>query len=185
MKYFTPERYLRLGNLSEERAFRAAHKEWERAVAHYKSHLQRVQGDLPSGLRRLIESVYLHDAKVLDMWQGQVSRFTITLQPESTPSQLVVLAYSLVGPPRVQRDVLPDTVRSQPVTWLYDELDVEQSTADGKGSHEKVNALTIVHDVLLSNGWEIRLRSRDVVVTRPIRLIPAPPDEDRSRATAS
>src|SRR5438067_9626706 len=39
MTYFTPERYLRLGNLSDEQAFLAAHEAWEQAVQGYKDHL--------------------------------------------------------------------------------------------------------------------------------------------------
>jgi hypothetical protein len=108
MKYFTPTRYQRLGNLGDEKAFLTALRDWERAISRYKGRLQRIRDDLPSNLRRLIESVYLHDARVLGMCQGQVSRFTITLQPETTPGQLVVLAYSLVEPPRIERAALAD-----------------------------------------------------------------------------
>jgi hypothetical protein len=161
MKFFTPERYSRLGRLDDERSFLDAQEDWERALQGYQEHLRGIRETIPPSLRRLTESVYLHDARVLDMWQGQVSRCTITLQPESTPSQLVVLAYSLVEAPVVQKEVLPAESRSEPVTWLYDELHVE--SADGS---------TFTHDILLSNGWEVRLRFRNVTVTRPQALLP-------------
>jgi hypothetical protein len=180
MKHFTPERYARLGNLISESAFLAAQDDWERAIALYKEQLRRIQHHLPASLQRMLESVYLHDAKVLDMWQGQVSRFTITLQPESTPEQLVVLAYSLTEPPLIERTVLPDALCSDAITWLYDELDVEK----GKKQQTTDRRPAIVHDILLSNGWEIRLRFRDVAVTRPIAVIPSLATEGNRRATA-
>jgi len=97
---------------------------------------RRVQGPtpahpqkLPAGLARLLDSVYLHDARVVDMWQGRRSRFTVTLLPESAPGRFVILAYSLLEAPRFAYGVLPAEVHSQPLGWLYDELDVEQGAA--------------------------------------------------------
>jgi hypothetical protein len=159
MKYFTPERYLRLGNLDDRQAFLAAHEDWERAIEAYKAHRRKIAAKLPPGLRPL-QTIYLHDARVLDVWQGAVSRFTITLQPESIPSKLVVLVYSLVEAPTIVRDVLPLDNRSEPVAWLYDELDVEGTNC--------------LHNILLSNGWELRLRFRKATVLRPVSLIPSP-----------
>jgi hypothetical protein len=159
MKYFTPERYLRLGNLHDRQAFLAAHEDWERAIKAYKTRLRTIADKLPAGLRPL-QSIYLHDARVLDIWQGAVSRFTITLQPESDPCKLVVLAYSLVEAPTIVQDVLPADNRSEPIAWLYDELDVEGASS--------------LHNILLSNGWEIRLRFRKASVLRPVSLIPTP-----------
>ena len=66
MKYFTPERYLRLGNLTDKQAFLAAQRDWEQAVDGYKGQLRRIRKKLPAGLARLLDSVYLHDARVLD-----------------------------------------------------------------------------------------------------------------------
>src|SRR5947209_1257367 len=142
MKYFTPERYLRLGDLDHEAVFRAAQQEWEQTLARYQRHLQHIRSVLPAGLRRLLESVYLHDARVLDIWQGSVRRCTITLQPESDRARLVVLSYSLVEPPSLQQGVLPAAVRSEPVAWLYDELAVLKSASNGARRKEK--AATIV-----------------------------------------
>ena len=47
---------------------------WEQAVQGYKDHLRQIRDDLPAGLRQLVESVYLHDARVLNMWPGRRSR---------------------------------------------------------------------------------------------------------------
>jgi hypothetical protein len=169
MKYFTPARYLRLGNLDDERAFLDAQDEWERAIVDYKAHLRRIRGDLPGALRRLIENVYLHDARVVDMVKGKRSRFTITLQPESTPEQRVVLAYSLIEPARIDPATLPEEARSEPLAWLYDELDVLKQSKS-RTSKDGV-AKTFRHAILLSNGWEIQLRFRSVAVMRPVALV--------------
>jgi hypothetical protein len=177
MKYFTPERYLRLGNLEDKQAFLAAQQDWEQAVTKYATQLRRIQEQLPAGLRRLVDSVYLHDARVLGMWLGRVSRFTISLQPESDPSRLVVLTYSLLEPPGVNKRALPPESCSEPVAWLYDELDIQSAT--------KKRLRVFVHSILLSNGWEIRLRFRDVTVTRPMSFIPGDPGESDLQAIVS
>jgi hypothetical protein len=165
MKHFTPERYLRLGRLDDRQAFLAAQEEWERALAGYQEQLRQVRGQLPTDLGELLDKVYLHDARVLDMWWWGRSQFTITLHPESDPSRLVILTYSLVVPPTVAKDVLPEAVRSEPVAWLYDEVNVGDESRQGKQA--------FTHDILLSDGREIRLQFRNVTVKRPVPLVPA------------
>src|SRR5262249_51968281 len=98
MKHFTPERYLRLGNLDDEQAFLDAQQQWEEAYTAYRDQLQRIRKELPRSLRDLVDSVYLHDARVLTMHQSD-QNFFITLQPPSDPERLVVLGYSLVEEP--------------------------------------------------------------------------------------
>ncbi|MCI0458622.1 MAG: DUF4085 family protein [Gemmataceae bacterium] len=159
MKHFTPERYLRLRSLDDRATFLAAHEEWERALQMYHEQLQRVRDELPTDLQQLVATVYLHDARVLDMWWGGRSQFGITLHPESDPARLVVLTYSLVERPTVTPDLLPEAVRSEPVAWLYDELDFAK---DG-----------FTHNILLSDGREVELHFRTVTVKRPVPLVPA------------
>jgi hypothetical protein len=185
MRYFTAERYLGLGNLKDEKAFLVAQGEWENAVDGYRKHFQQIRNELPAGLRRLIESVYLHDARVLDIWQGAVSRLTITLQPESDRAHLAVLHYSLVQPPSVKQGILPSTACSEPATWLYDELDTVNLASNGRKRKHIAATRVFVHDILLSNGWEIRLLFRDVTVSRPVPLIPDGSQEKVDRAAAS
>ena len=162
MRFFTPQRYLQLGNLKNEKAFLAAQNEWEHAVGQYQVHLDKIRARLPAGLRRLIDAVYLHDAVVLDMWQDRRNRLAITLQPETDQARLVVLTYSLAKPPQFRRGVLPAERCSEPVTWLYDELD-----ARGNRSQPRFQ-----QRILLSNGWEISLQFHDVKVARPQAIIP-------------
>ena len=163
MKYLTPDRLIRLADLTDESAFLAATEAWEDGLARYRDQLQRIETKLPSGLRRLVETVYLHDAAILEMSRGQRGRFTITLHPESDPARLVTLDYALLEEPSVDENALPDLLRSSPICWFYDELDAE----------ERGGETTFRHDILLSNGWEVRLRFRKVVVHRPYSLIPA------------
>src|SRR5690242_13872707 len=100
MRYFTTDRYLRLGTPDDEQAFLAAQQEWENALTGYREHLQRIRKELPRSLRQLVASVSLHDARVLSMHQRE-DQFVTTLQPETDPQRLVVLGYSLVEEPTV------------------------------------------------------------------------------------
>jgi hypothetical protein len=165
MKYFTPERYLRLGHLDDEKAFLAAHEEWEEALTRYREQLQRIRKELPTSSRSLrafalsIRSVYLHDARVLAMHQSEED-FIITLQPPSGPERLTVLSYKLVEEPRIEQNVLPPERCREQIEWLYDELDLDRPEP------------TLRHNFLLSNGWEVILRFRWARVKRPLRVIP-------------
>jgi hypothetical protein len=170
MKHFTPERYLQLGNLDDEQAFLAAHQQWEDAITAYGEQLQRIQPGLPPGLRDLVRSLYLHDARVLAMHQDE-RWFIITLQPPSDPDRLVVLGYSLVEEPRIERQALPAEFCRVPIEWLYDELDLDQAV--------------LRHDILLSNGWEVNLRFRWAWVKRPLRIIPVVPSCSTHQSTES
>jgi hypothetical protein len=178
MKYFTPERYLRLGNLDDEQAFLAAGQQWEEAISAYREQLQRIRKELPSALRRLVETVYLHDARVLSMHQNE-QQFVITLQPESDPQRLVVFGYSLVEEPLIHQQVLPPERCREPIEWLYDELDLDRPESP-RGLPEPAAKPTFRHNILLSNGWEVVLRFRSAWVSRPLRVIPIAP---RSRGS--
>jgi hypothetical protein len=170
VRHFTPERLVRLQDHSDERRFLAALDEWEDAVSAYQEQLHRIQDALPAGLRHLVNTVALHDARVIDLSRGQRSRFTIILQPESDPSRQVVLAYSLVEPVEIIEDALSEAARSQPLQWLYDELEDAQ-TVDNGNQLPRPDARTFLHSILLSNGWEVKLHFRSVTVTRPVSLL--------------
>src|SRR5438132_2699130 len=45
----------------------------------------------------------------------------------------------------------------------------------------KASAIPFRHNILLSNGWEITLRFRNVSVTRPVALLPGASDEAAGR----
>ena len=170
MKHLTAERLVRLQDRSSAARFQAALDDWETALATYRRHLQRIAPKLPGGLRRLISSVSCHDARVLAIGQGQRSAFSITLHPQSDPAHLLVLDYTAVEPPR-KIMALPLEACSEPVAWLYDELDV---VAKRKGQ----SAPTFLHEILLSNGWEIRLHFSSVAIKRPAALLPCDPSDN-------
>jgi hypothetical protein len=177
VKYFTAGRLMRLQDRSSTVRFHAALNDWENAVAAYRQHLQRVAPKLPGGLRRLIGSVALHDARVLAIAHGLRGRFSVTLHPESDPSRFVVLDYSLVEPPEVTV-ALHAAACSDPVAWLYDELDFVE-----KGKR-KVGP-TFRHAILLSNGWELRLHFARVTVRRPAAFLPGGIREEEGAASVS
>ena len=179
MKFFTPERYLQLGNLGDEQAFLTAQQQWEEALTAYDKHLQAIRKELPRSLRSLVESVYLHDARVLTMHQID-QEFFITLQPPSDPDRLVVIGYSLVEEPRVEQAVLPAERRREPIEWLYDELTLDRPEGP-RGLPAPPGKPTLRHNILLSNGWEVKLRFRSVWVKRPIRVVPVLADLHKAK----
>jgi hypothetical protein len=178
MKYFTPERYLRLDSVEEREAFLAAQEAWEEALSGYREQLQRIRNALPPSSRSLrafvlsVHSVYLHDARVLTMQQSGED-FIITLQPPSDAERLTVLAYKLVGGPIIQQNVLPPERCQEPIQWLYDELDFDEPNSPRSLPGPSGKA-TIRHNILLSNGWEVSLCFRWARVKRPLRVIPVP-----------
>jgi hypothetical protein len=183
MKYFTPERYLDLGKLDDERAFLAAQETWEQALAGYRDHLQRIRKELPRSLWRLVQSVYLHDARVLTMQQNDQD-FIITLQPLSPPAQLIVLGYSLVEEPTILQNILPPDRCREPIEWLYDEFDLDRPEGP-QGLSASGRKPTFRHDILLSNGWEVGLRFRSASVKRPLRVIPVVPQQSDAETVGS
>jgi len=171
MKYFTPERLVRLQDHSDEKQFLVALDDWENTLKDYQQQLSAIQqhmraiGPRIPAFLRFFRTVSLHDARVLDMYCGGRSRFRITLHPEFQPERLVILTYSLTQPPQIERNVLPERIRSEPITWLYDELALDDRTGKEK--------LMFRHAILLSDGSEVQLRFRYVAVERPVSIVPA------------
>lgn len=174
MKYFTPERLVRLQDRSNERQFLAALESWEQALNDYRRQLEDIQQRLrtiqpqpPKYLHkffRFLDTVSLHDARVLVMSWGGERHFRIILHPELQPERLVVLSYSLREPPQIQANVLPEQLRSEPISWLYDEVTLEDQTRKGKQ--------ILRHTILLSDGREVGLCFYYVTIELSISLVP-------------
>ena len=162
MKYFTPQRFLRLQKRDSKQDFLAATREWEQAVERYEEGLSRLASRLPQGIRRFIELGSLHDAHVLGMWHGR-TRLKVALQTERQSAKLCILTYSLIDSPSIDLSALAEPYRSRDAVWLYDEI-----------GREEPGKTVFLHDILLSNGWEIRLRFHQLNVERPTALLPAP-----------
>jgi hypothetical protein len=163
MKYFTPELYVR-GQSRDDDVVGEVERLWEEAGERYVSALEQIQADLPPGPRYLLDNFYLHDAVICAMGR-QDERFIIVLQVDTPPHELLVLTYRLIGEPGIDEAALPPEHRSPNgrVEWMYDEVDLERGTVP-------VSTQTI----LFSNGWEVRLRFRDVEVMPADPLLPVP-----------
>jgi hypothetical protein len=95
----------------------------------------------------------------------QGDRFVIVLQLDTPPHDLLTLTYHLVAEPRVDREALPaeDRTPDDHVEWLYDEFELEPGPPP-----------MATHSILLSNGWELLLRFRDLQVTQAQAWLPPP-----------
>jgi len=127
MKYFTPELLARYGS-SDDRVADAAHAEWEAATERYQKHLRSIEHQLPRRLRRLLRGYYLHDATVT--FAGVADQVLhLTLELDARPRETIVLRYRLASEPEVASHPLAGHDTAQPLTWLYDELDVARGGA--------------------------------------------------------
>ncbi len=179
MKYFTPERWLRLQNVDDNRALSAAVEDWERAITAYREELATLLPRLPARLRRFAESECLHDATVVSAWLRK-SRLEILLRPEPAGERLYLLAYSLVESPRVRPSGISSEYHTAQECWMYDEVGVEGSELPGEADGKPV----FTHSILLNGGWEVTLRFRRFDMLRPEALLPAPGTVEASSPAA-
>lgn len=174
MNYFTPERLVRLQDHSDEKQFLAELDDWEQALKGYRRQLEEIQQRLraiqpqfPKHLHkffRFLDTISLHDARILVMSWGGERHFRIALHTEFQPERLVVLTYSLREPPQIQANVLPEQFRSEPISWLYDEVTLDDRTRKGKP--------VLRHSILLSDGREVGLCFYYVTIELSISLVP-------------
>jgi hypothetical protein len=156
MKYFTPDLFVRFQSLEAD-SVSDGMDAWEEAIQHYREQLHSLLPLAPEGVRRLHDHYYLHDAEVLTLGQeGPLFILVLRLDP---PYRDLVLTYTLTDEPAIDRAALPAEHSSKQIEWLYDELAL-------------VSAVPAVcdHSILLSNGWELRLRFTDLQVT-PFRSL--------------
>ncbi len=169
MKYFTPELLARCRSLDDDVADAAA-EEWEQAVAAYRLHLRAIRLRFPQGVRRLLSSVSLHDAKMLTIARGKRQPwFGMWLQPEGTaaqPGEVLELRYLVVAGPHGGLDVKkhPQLKKANPgPDWvLYDEFNLDEERA------------FFTHSLLLTDGHEVEVRFHNLRVRRlnEVRLSP-------------
>jgi hypothetical protein len=183
MKYFTPELFIKLQECESPVEFRAVNAQWELAVKQYSKQLQDLTPRLKGSLQRFVGRGSLHDARVLDIGTTEHS-VTLVVQEELSP-KLLFLTYTLVDTPVIDRNALPDEQRTPHTLWLYDELDVDPDTVFNPKLRvqEKVATLSasvgakgewkpiFLHSILLSNGWEIRLRFHGLLDRRTSSLL--------------
>jgi hypothetical protein len=160
MKYFTPELYQRLQSLDDDRAD-AADDDWEEAIKRYRRRLAKMLPALPEGVQRFRKDrVCLHDARLWSIGR-QGDTFVMVLQPEPPAQTMVVLTFTLDGEPVIDKAAVPDHQNSDWVEWMYEEWDGDR--------HRRC-----WFEVLLSNGWSVRLPFRDFHYLIGQRLFPDP-----------
>jgi hypothetical protein len=183
MNYFTPELLIELQECQSPVGFRAVNAKWELAVKQYGHELQELLPSLKGALRRFVKRGSLHDARVLDVGASEQS-LTVVVQEELAP-KLLCLTYALVEPPWIDRNALPEEHRTPQVLWLYDELDVDREMLFNpkRRVQERASAVPtetpdkeewrpiFLHSILLSNGWEIRLRFHRFADARTTSLL--------------
>ncbi len=192
MKYFTPELFIQLQECDTPSDVPALSARWENAVAAYRANLEVVRPRMRGALLRFVQRGSLHDARVLDIGVAE-RKVTLVVQEEVAPT-LLFLTYSLVDAPEIDRSALPEQHRSPDPMWLYDEFDLEAQLVFHPRSRilERVTDVPaadgnewksiFLHSILLSNGWEVRLRFHALTVTRTNSLlrsdVPVHPAED-------
>jgi hypothetical protein len=160
MKYFTPELMDRLDS-PDHAVARAADAEWDRRLEEYEQRLREIEPGLPEHVREF-NNLLLHDARVLGIAR-EGDRLLIVARKDIPPRDLVLLTYDLVEEPFIDREALPAAERSPVMDYLYNEFDLVRQ---GDATH-------YTESILFSNGWELRLRFRDVraAVADPLYVI--------------
>jgi hypothetical protein len=161
VKYFTPELMERLDS-PDPTVANAADAEWDRRLERYEQELQRIEPELPEHVREF-NGLLLHDARVLSVAR-QGDQFHLVLHKDVPPRDLVLLTYFLTEEPVIDREALPIGQRSPVMDYLYDEFELVQEG----------NTRLYAESILFSNGWEMRLRFRDVrwALAGPLYLHP-------------
>jgi hypothetical protein len=195
MRYFTPELFIRLQECQNGDAFSAVNADWEQAARQYWARMQEGVSRLSPDLRRFVSWGSMHDARVLEI--GTTPRhMTVVLLEERAP-RLVSLTYSLVDAAVIDRAALPPEHQSLPTLWLYDEVerDPEMLYNARLRIQNRASALAslppggegwrpiFLHSILLSNGWEVRLRFHRLTATRTTSLLHAAGGVGRSEAS--
>jgi hypothetical protein len=167
VKFFTPELLERAASLDEDVAD-AADRDWERALVRYHRRWQKIRVLFPPEARRFQdEGVCLHDAEVLTMGKRE-GVFFMVLRKEPPSPDLVLLTFTLEGEAQISPAALPADNESGPVTWMYEEFDLDRS---GRCRIEG----------LLSNGWAVRLVFRDFHYVVAQQVIPGARPSKTSR----
>jgi hypothetical protein len=150
MKYFTPELYLRFN--SRDRTVAAkANEDWETAVEEYHKRLAKLGPRLVPNVRKLANSLCLHDAGYLGLRHPKIRQLdhSIAVLASQKEATVFLLVYTLAEEPQVHEAKPHWRFSKKQVHWLYDEFDI-----DSHGNQQ--------HEILLSNGKIIKLRFRDV-----------------------
>jgi hypothetical protein len=136
----------------------AAEAEWDRRLEVYEAELRTLEPKLPEHIREF-NNLLLHDARV-DSMARRDGQLILVLLKDIPPRDLVIVTYDLADEPTIDTEALPREVRSEVMDFDYDEF--------GVVSEEGQTLCT--QSILFSNGWEVRLRFRDVrfILAKPL-----------------
>jgi hypothetical protein len=160
VKYFTPELLAECRSLNADVAEAAAAKWQERAEA-YRKRLREIRHRLPLGVRQLMRSVTLHDAYFLTLNFAEVrgrQQLFLSFRLAGGDGQAgVQLRYDVV---KSLKAVVhePNNSGDTGLFTLYDEF---EAAADG----------TVTHSILMTGGFEIRVRFTNLVITRFTKVV--------------
>jgi len=167
MRFFTADLLERYRSADPAIA-RAAETEWEAALTRYDQQAQTLEASMPAPLRAFT-ALLLHDAALQSLARDG-TRLIVVLKKDIPPRELVILNYELEGEP-----VLVPFVRSPrdwqlPARFDFDEID----------QVEEAGQRLYVQSIVFDNGWELRLRFRDVRLTlaepwTPVNVVPSQP----------
>jgi hypothetical protein len=159
MKFFTRELYARTQS-EDEAIVDASEEEWESALQAYEQHLQALVPDLPGHVRGFQE-LLLHDAVVQSIGRED-NRLILILRKDIPPRDLVILSYDLESEPVLEPFARHPRDWGRTTDFNFDEFDVV---------HEAGGTL-YTQEIVFGNGWLLRLRFRDVRLTRAAPLFP-------------
>jgi hypothetical protein len=143
MKYFTPVLLQGLASPNDDVADRA-HEEWERALARWKRRWPKIKPAFPVAVQRFKESgLCLHDARVLSLAKNGET-LVMVLEREPPAQDVVLLTFTLAEDPVIDTEAVSGHGDGRVVTWLYEEWDLDRRQR-------------CWFEVLLSNGWSLRL----------------------------
>jgi hypothetical protein len=152
MKHFTPDLIERYGSLDSSVAD-AADAEWEAALARYDGYLQSITPKLPQHVQQF-NRLLLHDAIVWSIAR-QDHKLIMVMRMDAPPRDTVILGYTLVNDPVINKEVLSREHRTAVMAYQYDEFELIEENG------RQVYAQSII----FANGWEMSLRFSDVQVT--------------------
>jgi hypothetical protein len=158
MRFFTRELYERCQS-DDDAVLDAAEEAWESALQGYQQHLQAIEPQLPAHLCEFQE-LLLHDAVVQSIARER-DRLILILRKDIPPRDLVIISYELESEPVLEPFArCPRDWRS--TDFNFDEFDVLQ----------EAGRTLYMQDIVFGNGWLLRLRFRDVHVTRAAPVFP-------------
>jgi hypothetical protein len=197
MKFFTADLLERFGSEDEDIAL-TAHEELEKRSEQYGRRLHEIWNQLPGRLQELQDQFYLHDARVIAVFdpmlpailptercltartairelahcarRGSLIPVRVGVQLDTPPRDALILQY---GSALVEQIIEHSALKEEQcpyLEWLHDEIDVLPGE----------QAIEFRHSILFSGGIEVRLRFKDFDFT----TLPAT-NHDRDVSAAS